>query len=202
MEERKYTVLAFVAKCENKSTDVVAMKKLLQEINVKTYVPYSKKVFMAREIIKNICVTENDGFRYDSPKRFLAYVMSIIEIYTDLVMNEEDTSIEYDALKSSGVLTAIFDAIGKDDFKEYQTVWKMVYEDYVNNTASIPSLIKENVKRFGIICNEGLKAVAEELKKIPLEEIKDRLAKTKPAAKAQAKSEEKVTPFPTDSKKE
>lgn len=173
-ENKVYTVLEFVEECERNSTKVAVLNKLIKEINIKEYVPYSTKVFMAKKMTENACVKDGE-FLNDSPKRYLSYIMSLIELYTDLELNEEDTSLEYDALKSSGMLTAIINHIGEEEFNEYKSIWKMVYEDTLRNHTSATSVIKRNIERFGVICNEGLLALAKAIDSIPVEDIVNRV---------------------------
>lgn len=170
MEDKKYTIMEFVTECVKVQNNPVALKKLLAEIHTKTYVPFGQKVYVAKKALANICLGE-DGFQYNSPKRYLAFVMSIIELYTDLEMTETDTSLEYDALKSSGLMTAVLEMIGEEDFKEYKSIWKMSYEDLIASQTSIPSLIKENVKRFANICDAGFTALSKQLERIPTETL-------------------------------
>ena len=165
----EYTILDFVNEVKKVGSDQVKISKLIKEIEIKQYVPYGTKVRMAERMVRKVCLEDGD-FKFNSPKRYLTYVLSIIVLYTNLKCAEEDSTIEYDALKSSGLLERILKEIG-EDIEEYKVVWTMCYEDLVQNESSIPVLIRKNVERFAFICDNGLEKVAELIQKLPEKDV-------------------------------
>lgn len=167
----KYTVPEFVEAYKKTGTDVVKQQKLLKEINIKHYVPFNMKRVMAKKLVEDICLDENEII-LNSPKRYLAYVLSIVTMYTDLECEQEDSSLDYDLLRESGILETIFLEIG-DDIKEYKTMWTMCYEDLLQNENSLVKIIKRNVERFGFICNNGLLKTAEAINGFTSQDVKN-----------------------------
>lgn len=166
-----YTVTEFVEAYKKTGSDAVKQQKLLKELNIKHYVPFNMKRVMAVKLVKDICLDENE-IVLNSPKRYLAYVLSIITMYTDLECDQEDSSLDYDLLKESGILETIFLEIG-EDIKEYKTMWTMCYEDLLQNENTLVKIIKRNVERFGFICNNGLIKMADAINTFTSQDVKD-----------------------------
>ncbi len=167
----KYDVVEFVDLYKKTGNDIVKQQKLLKDINIKKYIPYDTKKIMAEKMISDTCIKES-GFVFNSPTRYLAYALSIIILYTDLKCEQEDSSLDYDLLKESGLFETILLQIG-DDIKEYKIVWTMCYEDLIQNENTTIKFIKQNVEHFGLLCNNGLIKLAEAINNFTSQDVKN-----------------------------
>lgn len=158
----------------------IKLRELYNKLDIKHYIPYSQKVQMSQNIIYKTCLDSNGNIVYNSPQRYINYVMSIVISHTNLICIEDNITIEYDALKESGILKDILENIGEEELTEFRTVWNMVYDDMMLKNNSIPSLIGKAIDRFSFICNgvmEKLSNAVENIKPETLNKILNNIQK-------------------------
>ena len=127
--------------------DIVPVQIGDETIGVKQYLPLQEKLALMERVIEQ---AHNENYDYANP--VLMDVITDLEIvyaYTDISFTDkqkEDIPKTYDALRSSGVLTTIFDNIPREETSEiitgiYKTS-KGIYE-YRNSIKGILEHIKK-----------------------------------------------------------
>lgn len=96
--------------------DVGDREDILREIDVKTYVPYTKKASAINALI-GITVEEKDGYQvYDSMEYWFNFIMTSVLVYTDLMFSENDEEVanEIDFLLSNKIWEYVTKKAGQD----------------------------------------------------------------------------------------
>lgn len=124
------TVKEFVEKYQ-KAKDI-ERNKLLQEINVKSYIPYAEKVVHSEAVLSQSAKRVNGVLQMTSSRRFLTFATSVIKLYTNLELNIERPHEDYDLLRESDLIDVIMEKVGKD-IDEFTTVFNMTWDDMVYN---------------------------------------------------------------------
>ena len=144
------------------------LKKQYIEKNVKiknVYMPYNQKVVMAKNIVDSSSFNEDKIFEPSSPARYLLQVRTIIEYYTNLELNEENSNFlaEYDALNRNKLLEVIFSMIDEHEMVEFKTVIDMVFDDTVDKYTGVENFVKDQVERFGNLISMTLNPILNTL---------------------------------------
>ena len=142
--------------------------KMVSGIISHKYVSVVVKTAFAKRIIE-----EGNSSGPDSVGMYLLYVISVLQMYTNLDINTKKISEDYDLLQEQKLVDIIFYAIG-DDLKEYQTIFNMCRDDYEKRNYSVGGLIDKIANSIVQVGDqiEDLMKNNPELKKI-LNDVKE-----------------------------
>lgn len=122
-------------------------------IKVKPYVGYGAKVFLANTIINTTCL--KDGrVHIDSCKKYLLYVFSLIDTYTNIEVDSKNWMLQYDRLDSLGLIEPILALIPEKEIVTFKTILDMKLDDLMTNRYGIHAYIEEQMDRFSAIAPE------------------------------------------------
>ena len=149
-----------------KRTSVKMREEYLKAvIKVKPYVGYGAKMFLADTIIKTSCL--NDGQIYiDSCKKYLLYIYTLINTYTNIELSTKDLMIQYDRLDSIGLIEPILALIPEKERVIFKTILDMKQDDLMTNRYGTYAFIKEQVDRLTNVSYEFSKAFAPLVEKL------------------------------------
>lgn len=134
-------------------------------IKVKPYVGYGTKIFLADTIIKTSCL--NDGQIYiDSCKKYLLYIYTLIDTYTNIELNQKDLMIQYDRLDSIGLIEPILALIPEKERATFKTILDMKQDDLMTNRYGVHAFIKEQMDRLTNVFSEFSKAFSPLVEKL------------------------------------
>lgn len=157
MSENKMNVKEFVEKYQNAQSEI-EKNKILKSINIKTQVPFSVKTVHSQLVLEKIMKYKNNMILSDYTMRYLMFVCSVVNLYTDLNINKERPHEDYDLLRSTGIIDDIFKNIG-NDVEEFTTIFNMTYDDMIRNEAGIERLIARQTTAFIERCGDNLDAL-------------------------------------------
>lgn len=145
--------------------DIIPVQIGDETIAVKQYLPLQEKLALMERVIEQ---AHNENYDYANP--VLMDVITDLEIvyaYTDISFTDkqkEDIPKTYDALRSSGVLTIIFDNIPREETSEIVTgiykTSKGIYE-YRNSVKGILEHIKNNYDEFNFDTTEIIEKLGD-----------------------------------------
>lgn len=158
--------------------DAAKAAYLKNNIKIRQYVPYAEKVNELRALIAASHIHEDGEIVMDSPKQYLCNMLAIMTLYTDLEVNADNWTEEYDMLREARLMEPILDMIPGDDLQEFDILRKMILDDFLDNEASARSWINRLVQKFSEKLNSGMMKLAETLDKIDLEDIKSMIDKS------------------------
>ena len=126
-------------------------------IKVKPYVSYGVKIFLADTIIKTSCL--KDGRVYiDSCKKYLLYIYTLIDTYTNIEINQKELVFQYDRLDSLGLIEPILALIPEKERATFKTILDMKLDDLMTNRYGVYAFIDEQMDRAAKIAPEIGKA--------------------------------------------
>lgn len=128
-----------------KQKDDSSKTRFVKKHVTKTYLPYVKKIDEAKKIIDYSChIKGENSFAISSPVRYMLFAMSVINEYTDLEFNLENSPEQFDLIEKNNIMNYIVDCIG-EDYKRYNTVLAMTYDDMMINERSLTSFVEEKL---------------------------------------------------------
>lgn len=158
------------------ATEAAKNDYLKKSIKTRKYIPYAEKVTHAKALVAASNMTDAGDVVLDSPRQYLSNVYAILNMYTDLELNEDAWVEEYDQLNELGLVKKIIDQLPEADLGEFEVLRNMVYDDFIENQTSTRSWISKLVQKFSEKLNSGMEKLAETLNGIDLEEIKKKIS--------------------------
>ena len=154
----------FVESYSNFATQNLKDDYLKDNLEITTYVPFVKKVTYAASLAQNTMIDKDTGnVRASSESNYLFFVRSIIELYTDLEIENNAFYDEYDLLNESGLLDKIMQMIPEKEIAEFNTICDMKKSDLLQNKYENHAFIASQVERFGTLIGITLKPVLEKI---------------------------------------
>lgn len=134
-------------------------------IKVKPYISYTAKVVLADSIVKTSCL--KDGrVHIDSCKKYLLYVYTLIDAYTNIEINQKEWVFQYDRLDSLGLIESILALIPERERVTFKTILDMKQDDLMTNKYGTHAFVEEQVNRITSIAPELSKAFAPLVEKL------------------------------------
>ena len=138
---------------------------LKAEIKVRPYVGYGTKVFLANTIINTTCL--KDGrVHIDSCKKYLLYVFSLIDTYTNIEVDSKNWLLQYDRLDSLNLIEPILALIPEKEVVTFKTILDMKLDDLMTNRYGVHAYVDEQMERFNAIAPEIGKAFSPLIDKL------------------------------------
>lgn len=158
------TIKNLVETYSNFVTENLKKDYLKDNLKITAYVPFVKKVTYATTLAQNTMVDKEAGnIRVSSESNYLFFVRSIIELYTNLEIENGAFYDEYDLLNESGVLDKIMQMIPQKEINEFKMICDMKREDIIFNQSTPKAFISQQIERVSAILSVTLKPVLEKI---------------------------------------
>lgn len=173
-------LVAFIAAYKSKKTEEEKEEIIKQHIK-NEYVPFEKKVSVADAII-NSCywLTEKTDsgeeisrLHVNSPAKYMAMCMAVIDLYTDIKRSIGNSKMldDFNMLNGCGALDEIVKNIDQKELKEFNMVIQMASDDIIANEFENHAFITKQVDRFGKIIGNTLMPIISQLDLSQINEI-------------------------------
>lgn len=131
--------------------------------HIKTsYIPYAVKMNEAARIVRTSTYTGEEGaFKLSSPTRYLLFILTVLQQYTDIELNLSAVTEDFDALDEVGAIDFIVAAIGRD-VDTFQTIVNMTYDDELTNTRDLVPFLETKIEALGAVLSEIIAAAEAE----------------------------------------
>ena len=148
MTERKidmnkdFNVKSFVEEYEKCLNNDDKAKFLKSKLKTERYISYADKLTLAENIINHSSyamvkedgkLRQTDRIALNSPMRYVLFVMTVVDKYTNIEVNFKNIMPDYDALNFNGLIEVIFEKVGDKEIAEFNTVAEMVLNDFMAN---------------------------------------------------------------------
>lgn len=149
---------------------------LLKDIKITPYVSIIKKDAYAQLIVDRTTFEQEaydvngetkyrktDKIRVNSVAQYIQFCRAVIELYTDLEIEDGSFIKEYDALKSSGLLDILMvgseqrsPLIPMSELSEFKTILSMKQSDIQFNETTAQAFISKQIERISDLANATL----------------------------------------------
>ena len=134
-------------------------------IKITPYIGYGTKVFLANTIINTTCLKDS-RVHIDSCKKYLLYVFSLIDTYTNIEVDSKNWLFQYDRLDSLNLIEPILKLIPEKEVITFKTILDMKLDDLMTNRYGVHAYIDEQMDRFNNIASEIGKAFSPLIEKL------------------------------------
>lgn len=156
------TVSEFIELYESdKTKEKMNVEKILKIV---PYINYEVKIALAENIISHANINSETGeVMLNSPLRFLFYVFTVINKYTNVKMGASDMFGDFNALNSRGLIEFLMKKIPEKELNELTTVIDMVADDLIANKYEPHAYIRDLVHDFSSISVNYLSPILDTL---------------------------------------
>lgn len=148
--KKDFNVIGFIGEYEKQLSNTEKENFLKSKLKAEKYLPYEDKLLFAENIVQNTSYAMiNDGnglkmtdrIKINSPMRYILFVMTIVDKYTNIEVNFKDIMPEFNSLNQNNMIEIIFSKIGDKEIGEFNTVVEMVLNDFMANEYEIKNFI-------------------------------------------------------------
>ena len=151
---KDFNVKSFVEEYEKCSNNDDKAKFLKSNLKTEKYMPYADKLTRAENIVKSSSyamikedgkLKQTDRIALNSPMRYILFVMTVVDKYTNIEVNFNNIMPDFDALNFNSLIEIIFEKIGDKETAEFNTVVEMVLNDFMANKYQFKNYIDDTL---------------------------------------------------------
>ena len=151
---KDFNVKSFVEEYEKCSNNDDKAKFLKSKLKTEKYMPYADKLTFAENIINHSSyamikedgkLKQTDRIALNSPMRYILFVMTVVDKYTNIEVNFKNIMPDFDDLNSNSLIEVIFEKIGDKETAEFNTVVEMVLNDFMANKYQFKNYIDDTL---------------------------------------------------------
>ena len=173
VKEDIMTVAEFVELYENDKTK--DKTEVVKKLKITPYIDYEMKISLADNIIKNSNVDKETGnIVLNSPLRFIFFVYTIINKYTNVRMGAGDMLGDFNALNSRGLVEYLMKQVPEKELSEFTTVVDMVCNDLITNKTEIHAFVNEVLNALAELMG-AFSNIGEQFKDVDFEKVLSQL---------------------------
>ena len=154
---KDFNVKSFVEEYEKQMVDIDKTKFLKSKLKTEKYMPYADKLAIAENIVKSSSyamvkegneLKQTDRISLNSPMRYILFVMTVVDKYTNIEVNFGNIMPDFDALNFNSLIEVIFKKIGDKETAEFNTVVEMVLNDFMANKYQFKNYIDDTLLKI------------------------------------------------------
>ena len=151
---KDFNVKSFVEEYEKQLTNDDKAKFLKSKLKTEKYIPYADKLTIAENIVKHSSyamvkedgkLKQTDKIALNSPMRYILFVMTVVDKYTNIEVNFNNIMPDFDALNFNSLIEVIFEKVGDKETAEFNTVVEMVLNDFMANKYQFKNYIDDTL---------------------------------------------------------
>ena len=180
---KDFNVKSFVEEYEKQLNDADKAKFLRSNLKTEKYMPYADKLALAENIVRSssYATIKEDGklkqtsrIALNSPMRYILFVMTVVDKYTNIEVNFGNIMPDFDALNFNSLIEVIFEKIGDRETAEFNTVVEMVLNDFMANKYQFKNYIDDTLLKIsGLVekCAPLIDNIANKLDSMSEEDV-------------------------------
>ena len=180
---KDFNVKSFVEEYEKCSNNDDKAKFLKSKLKTEKYMPYADKLTLAENIVKHSSyamvkedgkLKQTDRIALNSPMRYILFVMTVVDKYTNIEVNFGNIMPDFDALNFNSLIEVIFEKIGDKETAEFNTVVEMVLNDFMANKYQFKNYIDDTLLKIsGLVekCAPLIDNITSKLDSISKEDV-------------------------------
>lgn len=170
--DKKKTVKDFVNEYNKFSSDALKQNYLKSVVVVDKYVSFLVKCGLAETIISQSHYDGQGKAKLNSSKKYLLYITSLLEMYTNLDIQQSNAIENYDLLNKNGLLEPLLGLMPPREVKEFETIVQMYSDDDNVNYSEIHHFISNEVMpKIADITSPVVKKIESLMEKIAEDSI-------------------------------
>lgn len=117
----------------------------------KKYIPFITKITNCERVVKATTVLKKNQddigvYHQNTPARYLIFNMTLLQLYTDIEINDDTLYDNYDKLNEIGALDVLLSCIPEHEFKEFSTLLSMTMDDFLANERDLTAYLDRKME--------------------------------------------------------
>lgn len=155
-KKAKIRVNELVAKYNLKRTDEEKVEYLRNVIEIKDRQNYSSIVALANMIVERSCMDKSGNVNVDSCMRYMMYVYTVIDTYTNVILEPSNWSYEFDQLDKYGLVDMLLSMIPESELNRLKRTVDLRMNDFMINHNNVLNFINEKFEELKPFIGENL----------------------------------------------
>lgn len=160
-KKRKITVKELVAKFNLKRTEDEKWRYLEDTLEITQHMEYSSVIALADMIVERSCLDKNGNLNVDSCMKYMLYVYTLIDKYTNVVADASNWSYEYDQLEKYGLIDFIISMIPEKEVNKLNKTISMKTSDMIENNNNMYNFLSKRFEELKPFIGENLNKFIE-----------------------------------------
>lgn len=164
--DKTINVVDFIKKYNSIASAKLRENYFNETVKSVDFVNFEELEYLAEKLIEKSYVVEDGALMIDSCKKYLLYIFTVIDMFTNIEVHAESWIGEYNALDQNNLIEKITSAISKKVMTNFDTILKMKTDDVAFNCSNLPNYFNGVMKKLVPIVQEGiLNALDSEIEK-------------------------------------
>ena len=164
--DKTISVVDFIKKYNSIATPKLRENYFNDTVKSVDFVNFEELEYIADKLIEKSYIVEDGVLKIDSCKKYLLYVFTVIDIFTNIEVHADSWIGEYNALDQSNLVEPIIGVVSKKVMSNFDTILKLKTDDAAFNYSNLPNYFNGIMKKLVPIVQEGiLNALDSEIEK-------------------------------------
>lgn len=150
-----------------------------KELKVTPYINYEEKIALAENIVNSANINKETGnIVLNSPLRFVFFVFTVINKYTNVRLGAGGMLDDFNTLNSHGLVEYLMKQIPEKELSEFTTVVDMVADDLMTNKYEPHAYVNNVLEKILNLLNPAidvLNNLSEQIKDVDFDELTKKL---------------------------
>lgn len=120
----------------------------VDKLKIIEYVDFLEKSSRAENLVRNTSLDNNGNVHLNSTGRYMFYVLTIIDLWTDIDIDFTIAYKEFDELNKNGLINSIVLKIKESEIKEFDLIVRNHLDDLMYNQGSMNAVIRNQADRI------------------------------------------------------
>lgn len=166
MDNTRVNIDEFIKKYDSYTATSAKEAYFKQMIKPTGYVPFVMQCFYADGIIKASCYDKDGNIHFDSAKKYIQYVFTLLRYYTNFDVQSDNFVEQYDVLASRDLIEKIINIIPDINKKTLDTVLQMKTDDIMTNEYEPHAFITKKITDLQPSISDGLNSLLDNINKV------------------------------------
>ncbi len=164
--DKTINVVDFVKKYNSIASVKLKENYFNETVKSVDFVNFEELEYIADKLIDKSYTVKDGVLEIDSCKKYLLYIFTIIDMFTNIEIHADSWIGEYNMLDKNDLVEKITGVVSKKVMANFDTILKMKTDDVAFNCSNLPNYFNSIMKKLIPIIQEGiLNALDSEIEK-------------------------------------
>lgn len=160
-KKRNITVNELITKFNLKRDEQGKWGFLNEHIDAVQHMDYSSVVALADMIVNRSCLDKEGNIKIDSCMKYLLYVFTLFNSYTNVTVDASNWSYEYDQLDKYGLVDMVISMIPEKEVQKLNKTVSMKTNDLIENENNVRNFLNKKFEELKPFIGENLNKFIE-----------------------------------------
>lgn len=154
--DKTISVVDFIKKYNSFASAKLKENYFNETVKSVDFVNFEELEYIAEKLIEKSYIVKDGALMIDSCKKYLLYIFTVIDMFTNIEVHAESWIGEYNALDQSDLIEKITGVVSKKVMTNFDTILKLKSDDVVFNNSNLPNYFNGLIKIITPIIQDGI----------------------------------------------